>query len=251
MTTEGNGAGVNSASKKRTLVLIVLGSFGVALFNSVLENGWNFSIYRIAEMFGAMLGLLLIPLAVLVFTKGTGTGAGITFVVIASLMGLGGWTQYQDKHRTSVVRLKGCDFTIEFPGKPKIKTFSHPELSDYEEGMWVSDLAGVALKSECVLVPNMSEKFNGVDIKGYLIQTLSQYAQGNGMSGASYEYDEGAAWPTAILRGNKMIDGKPTTYLVKVILGKTSILTLTGGGLASSFPQDEINPFLRSAKLAR
>ncbi|KAB2837904.1 MAG: hypothetical protein F9K47_19195 [Burkholderiales bacterium] len=222
---------------------------------TIMKGNIYFDGLTIARFLGAGFGCALLPL---LFMRLSSNRAGwITLVVVAlgysqgELNWLSADGNMQVKSAVPYRHLaKGCEFSVEFPAKPTIKAYTHPNVGDYEEALWVSKVPedSTALRTECINIPSLSEKVLSRGPKEFLLNQLSVFAHNNGLSSVEYQYSMKPYGPSGLARGIKHIQGEPVTYQVVVVAGKSSLVTLYAGGKSATFPQREILPFISSVR---
>mgnify|MGYP003652651813 CR=1 FL=1 len=210
----------------------------------------NDGIEPIGFFIGASLTMSLIPLLTMRFSS-VSSGWKV-FIVIGFLYILGNLDSLKNEkisseYSTIIHHAKNCEFTVAFPDKPEIKIYTHPKIGDYEEALWVSSVAkdSTILRTECIPVELNIDNSNA---KEFLLEQLAIFTKNNGLSSVEYRYSFEPQGPTGYARGIKYIEEKPVTYLVAMVTGNNSLVTLYAGGLSATFPQSEIYPFMDSVK---
>lgn len=231
--------------------LVLAASYGAVTFAFVSGGDWTVTTNSIWGLVGAGFGLALIPLLALRILGVT--GGWITMVLLSAgylqtTLGTGSPRDPAAESFTYVA--PGCEFSVEFPGKPTLQTYSSPEFGDYEQAQWISEEADetVALRTDCIAIPGLGVRL-GEQVNQTLVDHLIQFANNNGLSAVEYSYDITDAGPTARARGVKRVQGVPLTYQVAVVAGSTSLLSVYAGGPSATYPQREVEPFLSSVKL--
>ena len=221
----------------------------------IIKGNIYFNGHTIARFLGAGIGGALLPL---LFARFVSNRVGWIALVVLAI----GYSQNQlnwlDAERNISDRAtvphrylaKGCEFSVEFPSKPTVKTYTHPNVGDYEEALWISQVPedSTALRTECINIPSFSEKVLSRDPKEFLLNQLSIYSHNNGLTSVEYQYSMEPYGPRGIVRGIKHIQGVPVTYQIVIVAGNTSLISLYAGGKSASFPQQEISSFISSIR---
>jgi len=145
---------------------------------------------------------------------------------------------------------RGCEFSVEFPGEPKIHDIYIPGIGKVENAEYMSGKAredAFFFVVEGHLVPKYSPIF--LQPQKNLIKGAKEYAESNGFQKPEIKYFKNKLGKGVILRGYKKIDGIPVIYSTKSLLGKNSIIHLRVGSSAEIFPPPGAIKFLNSIRL--
>jgi len=242
---------MNGLNKKKHYISVVAASYILVAIASVIKAQLsNSALEPISFFIGAGFSMSVIPLLTMRFHS---SYAGwIVFVLLGFLYSVGVFDSIDNEKTAStstprIHQAKNCEFSVTFPSTPEVKVYTHPQLGDYEEALWVSTVPedSTILRTECIPVQLNLDTSNAKD---FLLDQLAILAKNNGLSSVEYLYKFEAIGPTGYIRGIKYIQEKPITYRVATVAGKSSLITLYAGGLSSTFPQREVNPFIASVK---
>lgn len=240
------------ATKKIHYWSLVAVAFLIATTVVGMDGGLAANANSIARVLGAGFGYAIFPVLAVRFI-----GNLVGWGVLAALGIFAAVDIYSDDHTvtdTSVMSFryhaKRCDFSVGFPTKPRIKTYTHPQIGDYKEALWTSSVPedATALRTECIHIPALSDHMTPPNAKEFLLGQLATYVENNGLSSVEYRYVLQDIGPTAFARGVKKIQGISVTYQIMVVGSSTSLITLYAGGKSATFPQQEISAFLNSVQ---
>lgn len=245
---------MESQDKKKYLHVIISAYVLIAII-TYIKSGIPTNSIQIGSLIGGGIGIALIPLLIMRFVGAK--GAWVAFVIFSL-----GYTQDQlnwlkvdninanDIHQYTF-KAKDCDFATNFPSKPIVKIYTHPDTGDYEEATWVKTISkeSIVLKTECLKIPNLKEHIANKNLKEFMLNQLSIYSKNNGLSSTEYNYELKSLGSTGHVRGIKYIQDIPITYEIIVIIGENSLISLKAGGNSSTYPQKVITPFLSSASI--
>lgn len=237
--------------KKKHYAYLIVGSYALVAVVLALKGDLPTHVLAFAGFLGAGLGLAFLPLIAMRFGGNT-----LGWFVLA-IFGLGysqgelNWLDQQAVNSTTTsyqYRGRGCEFTVIFPAKPVVETFTLPQTGDYEQALWTSEVPedSTALRTECIPITPLHQAIQQHGPKQFMLDQLATFASDNGLSSVSYKYSETALGHIGSARGVKSIQGTPVTYDIVAVAGKESFLTLYAGGRSSTFPQKEIAPFIDS-----
>ena len=145
---------------------------------------------------------------------------------------------------------EGCEYSVEFPGNPKLTTFHVPGLGEIPRAEYVggSDERGLFLRVECINFPKTQRDL--IDNKEYLLNQSAAYAEANGIENAEFHYEDTELGRLVTLRGFKRVAEIPVTYEVHQYLGRRSLLSMYAGGASSHYPQVGVTEFFASARIS-
>ncbi len=147
-------------------------------------------------------------------------------------------------------QFSGNEYSVNFDSKPKITNSSTP----FSGQMLKSEIAELNLpqintfcRAEC-----FNHEMTNIT-RDYTYKFLNDYAEYNGLSYPSFEYEENSFGKVGTLRAYKTLTDKngqkqKVTFYSKVFVGKTSVMILYVGCLSEDYPTPEITKFLSSVK---
>lgn len=147
---------------------------------------------------------------------------------------------------------KGCEFSVEFPGKPKVYDVIIPPAGKVQSAEYRGG-SGKGSDSYFLVVEGMpvthEEIFNNYqDIESYLLQSAQAYAEANGIQFPEFKYYKDSIGHGIIMRGYKTVSGIRVIYSSMSILGERSIVFLRAGSAAELFPPSGMVKFMKSVR---
>jgi hypothetical protein len=144
----------------------------------------------------------------------------------------------------------GCEFSVEFPGEPKVYDIIIPALrkvdtAEYRGGKRQED--AFILVAEGYPVQKDAPIF--LQPEQFLTKGAQDYAESNGIQNAEFRYFKDKLGKGITMRGFKIINGIPVIYSTMSLLGKSSMITLRVGSAAKIFPPPGAIKFLNSIRL--
>ncbi len=251
---------------------IIVASLGVSLFMGAKEGLFAQDIWVVAipSALGRTLALVGLPAIVIgllalgfrVFKKklATLTHMGVysliwAMLVLSSLIvssyesGLRAGSQASLGATPYVYSPDGCEYTVTFPGMPRLANGFQPGMGDYVQAQYenVGRAGGYYfVRAECIAIgKEIAARMNNKDI---LKQQIVAYAVSNGVQNAEYGYEEDGLGKHVHVRGFKTIDGVPVTFAAKMYVGSRSFASLAAGGPSASYPRQGVYEFFRSLK---
>lgn len=148
---------------------------------------------------------------------------------------------------------RGCEFSVEFPGKPKISELYAPELGKYETAQYEGGNGGINDAYMCyaegvVLAPALNVVAHA-DPEVFLRNMTKTYADAIGLANVTYEFDDSGVAPRMTIKGYKIVGGTRAMYSDLVMLGNGSFIRLGVGCAAHVFPQRAMSAFLESVRM--
>lgn len=255
---EGRASDPATASTKKHYIHILIASTIILVTILALQGALPTNAIAIAEFLGSLIALAIIPLIIMRLAGNVAGWATLLIVAGAFAYGMRSSTNNTPPPKTTITermggfayQAKDCEFSVTFPEAPTRRTFTLPNLGDYEQALWTSKdpKSATMLRTECISVPTLAVTLRTNGPKRYLIELLVYLSKDSGLSGTTYEYFTSPLGHVAEARGTKHVKGVPVTYKIVVIAGKTSLMTLYAGGVAATFPQKEVTPFLESVQ---
>ncbi len=144
--------------------------------------------------------------------------------------------------------LDGCEYSVEFPGNPKLTTFHIPGFGEYPSAEYVSGSDGAVFRVECMSFSKTQRDF--LDNRKYLLDQAAAFAETNGLGGVEFQYEDTELGRLVTLRGYKRVAETPVTFEVHMYLGRRSLLTMLAGGASSHYPQVGVTEFFASARIS-
>ena len=240
--------------KKKQYWPLLAAAYVVVATVMALKGSLGATVTDVGAFLGGGIGLALFPFLAMRFLSNRAGWILLALLGVGYSQGELNWLGESRSTATPVTPFrhiaKGCEFSVEFPDKPTIKTYTSPQIGDYEEALWTSQVPedSTALRTECIPIPALSEKLTSTNGKQFLLDLLSKFAHDNGLSAVEYRYALKKIGPTGMARGIKTIQGVPVTFQIVVVGGNSSLITLYAGGRSATFPQREISPFLSSVQ---
>jgi len=147
---------------------------------------------------------------------------------------------------------RGCEFSVEFPGKPKVYDVIIPPSGKVQSAEYRGG-SGKGSDSYFFFVEGMpithQEILNNYkDIESYLFQSAQAYAEANGIQFPDFKYYEDRLGHGIVMRGYKTINGIRVIYSSISLLGERSIVFLRVGGAAELFPPPGMVKFMKSVQ---
>ena len=142
---------------------------------------------------------------------------------------------------------EGCDYSVEFPGKPEVTTAFMPEIGEFEQvvyGSYASESNMYFLKYECIYIGDTDA--SGVNDKEFLQSRIVDYAVKTGFQTPIYKYADNELGKHVSVRGTKLIAGRYMTYESFIYIGKNSILNIYTGGFSEYYPHSEVYKYTNS-----
>jgi hypothetical protein len=147
---------------------------------------------------------------------------------------------------------RGCEFSVEFPGKPKVYDVIIPLIGKVQNGEYMG--GGNSLSDGYFFVVegiplSHKEIFKyHKDIESYLVKSIQAYAEANGIQGHEVRYHKGNIGHEVGLRGYKAVKGTPCIFAVMWVLGERSIISLRTGCAAENFPPPGMTELYKSVR---
>lgn len=141
---------------------------------------------------------------------------------------------------------EACEYSVAFPGTPKITTFHVPGLGEFPRAEYIGDAneQGLFLRVECISFPKAQRDI--LDDKDYLLNQTATYAEVNGLTNAEFHYEDTEFGRLVTVRGFKTVAERPVTYEVRQYLGRHSLLSMYAGGASSHYPPSAVAEFFSS-----
>lgn len=147
---------------------------------------------------------------------------------------------------------RGCEFSVEFPGKPKIYDIIIPPTGKIQNAEYIGG-SGKASDSFVFVAEGMPVSKQEIlrqykNIESYLLHRVQLYAEANGIQSPEFKYFEDTLGNGVAMRGYKTIDGIPIIYSTMTFLGERSFITLRVGCAAQFFPPPGMTEFMKSVR---
>jgi len=142
----------------------------------------------------------------------------------------------------------GCEYSVTFPGIPKLTNGFQPGIGDYLQAEYASGgrKSGFFVRAECI--PVESSVAAELNQKETLQKQIIAYAVSNGLSNPEYSYGEDRLGKHVRVRGFKTIDDTLITFEGYTYVGNSSLISLYAGGSSATYPQSGVYEFFRSLK---
>lgn len=241
----------DSPKKKKHYLILIVASYALVAVVFAIKGKLPGNVLALAGFLGGGLGVALLPLIAMRF--GGNIAGWITFAIfgLAYSQGELNWLDQNQQSSTTNAhpyRSNGCEYAVAFPTQPSVKTFTHPQVGDYDQALWTSNVSedSTALRTECISIAPFTPSIQQLGHKKFMLEQLETFANNNGLTSVDYSYVETPLGHVGSARGVKSIQGAPVTYVIVAVAGKESFLTLYAGGRSATFPQKEIYPFIDS-----
>jgi hypothetical protein len=147
---------------------------------------------------------------------------------------------------------RGCEFSVEFPGKPRIYDVSIPKLGKVQNAEYKGG-TGKASDTYVFVAEGMPVSRREIlkyhkDYESYLMDSIQSYVQSNGIKNPEYRYFKDPLGDGIVMRGYKTINGVSAIYSAMSVLGNKSMICLRVGCAAALFPPPNMTPFMKSIK---
>lgn len=147
---------------------------------------------------------------------------------------------------------RGCEYSVEFPGKPKIYDVIIPLVGKVQNAEYRGG-SGKASDSYFFLVEGMPVSRQEIfkyhkDIESYLSESAHTYAEANGIQLPEFKYYKDSLGHGIVMRGYKTISGIRVIYSSMSLLGERSIIFLRAGCAAELFPPPGMTEFMKSVR---
>lgn len=142
----------------------------------------------------------------------------------------------------------GCDFEIQFPGKPSYDTLYTPIVGKYVRAQLAvgEGSSGYLLRAECI--PVTGQQYQIMASEKYLLTRATNYAKSNGIQHAEYTYANLDFARKVTIRGFKSIGKIPATFEIQMYLGHRSFLTLYAASASRIYPPAGAVRFFKSVR---
>lgn len=141
--------------------------------------------------------------------------------------------------KASAFRPKPCDFVVQFPTTPDVRTM-YPEKAASFEIAEVTTASGEMLRAECV--PHEE----GALDEAMLRLLARRFAAEQGLRSPEISIGSSTLGRKVMLRGSKTLIGVPATFQVECIDGKSSLMCLTTAGQTQTYPSRAVMTFKQS-----
>lgn len=146
----------------------------------------------------------------------------------------------------------GCEFSVEFPGKPKVYDVIIPLVGKVQNAEYRGG-SGKASDSYFFLVEGMPISRQEIfkyhkDIESYLSESAQTYAEANGIQSPEFKYYKDSLGHGIVMRGYKTVSGIRVIYTSMSLLGERSIVFLRAGSAAELFPPPGMVKFMKSVR---
>ena len=136
----------------------------------------------------------------------------------------------------------GCEYQVKFPGPPNIENVLVPEFEATPEANFYG--RDYFLRAAC-----LSQVASRFFDKGILLAELKRFMEMSGLSRVDYRHNMTPMGIVARARGYKQLDKKWVTYVTVWYIGSRSALSISMGGLSSTYPADAVLNFELSVSL--
>lgn len=142
----------------------------------------------------------------------------------------------------------GCEYSVTFPGIPKLTNGFQPGIGNYLQAEYASGgrKTGFFVRAECI--PVESSVAAELNQKERLKKQIIAYAVSNGLSNPEYSYGEDRLGKHVRVKGFKTIDDVLITFEGYTYVGNISLISLYAGGSSATYPQPGVYEFFRSLK---
>ena len=179
-----------------------------------------------------------------------GTGLCLLISFLALIVGL--FYPLSPSNAGERFQPRGCEFSVEFPGKPKIYDVIIPPVGKVQNAEYRGG-SGKASDSYFFVAEGMPVSREEIfryhkDIESYLLQSAQAYAEANGIQLPEFKYFKDSLGHGIVMRGYKTIRAVPVIYSSMSLLGERSIIFLRVGCAAALFPPPGMIEFMKSVR---
>jgi hypothetical protein len=147
---------------------------------------------------------------------------------------------------------RGCEFSVEFPGKVKTYDVVIPSVGKVQNGEFRGG-SGKASDSYIFIAEGMPVSRREIlryhkNVESYLLQSAQTYAEANGIEEPEFRHLKDKLGPGVVMRGYKTVEGVPVIYSSTTVLGERSIISIRIGCPSALFPPPGLAQVLKSIR---
>lgn len=238
------------------ILVSIMASFSIKLYESpshidfsamAFGSAISISIFSFASA-GIIFGIywIITKKKLLIFQK-------IVWLMWALSVSLILYSNLSEDHHIKLIsnyyNAKNCDYSVIFPGEPRITDIYTGEMENIERAEYIinSGESGVFFRVECIKLEK--DKIKYIFGEREMISQLIEYTKKNGIENAEFKIKESGIGRMASARGFKKIDDVNVTFEIHEYFNGNSLIIATAGGISSGYPQPGIVEFFKSIRL--